>query len=203
MIPHTYIKAALLFAAKNDVRYYLKGALYERTATETRIVATNGHAMIVARAPCEGVTPMSVIIPRETLETVARWKQAKVNPPMVDVTGPDATGKYTISQGDNAALFTPIDGKFPSYRSVVPGALSGELAQFDPELVMAAQKARGILCASKGFVSLRHNGKGAAIADIGDPNVCIVIMSLQGDVGATNHEWAREPLAVPPVAVAA
>lgn len=191
MIPHTYIKASLLFAAKNDTRHYLNGALFERTATEARIVATNGHAMIVMRAVCTDATPVNVIIPRDVLEVVARWKQPKVNPPMVGITGPDATGRYTVSQDDNAALFTPVDRKFPEYRRVVPKTLSGEVAQFHPEYVMAAQKACKLLVGKSGYVTMRHNGDGAAIADIGHADTCIVVMPMRSDAGVTPHDWAQ------------
>lgn len=191
MIPHTYIKASLLFAAKNDTRHYLNGALFERTANEARIAATNGRALVVMRWKCEGATPMSVIIPRETLEIVARWKQPNVNPLTVDITGPDATGRYTVSQGDNAALFTPVEGTFPPYRRVVPETLSGEVAQFDPEYVMAAQKACKLLVGKSGYVTMRHNGDGAAIADIGHADTCIVVMPMRSDAGVTPHDWAQ------------
>lgn len=37
------MRAALLFAAEKDLRYYLCGVLVEATKTTTRVTATNGH----------------------------------------------------------------------------------------------------------------------------------------------------------------
>jgi DNA polymerase III sliding clamp (beta) subunit (PCNA family) len=41
------LRAALLIAAKQDVRYYLNGVYVECDSIRTRVVATNGHMMYV------------------------------------------------------------------------------------------------------------------------------------------------------------
>ena len=43
-VPAALVKAAMLFQAKNDVRYYLNGIMI----TKSHIVATDGHVMFVS-----------------------------------------------------------------------------------------------------------------------------------------------------------
>lgn len=64
-IPARYIRAALIFAGKCDVRFYINGLRIEPSPTgdEVRLIATNGHAMFVARLEPEGIIPKALRAP--------------------------------------------------------------------------------------------------------------------------------------------
>jgi len=47
-ISRNKLKAAAYFSARDDIRYYLNGILIESTPMQTRIVATDGHALFCA-----------------------------------------------------------------------------------------------------------------------------------------------------------
>ena len=44
-----WLKAAAMIAARRDIRYYLNGVLVEVFEKEARLVATDGHRMVIFR----------------------------------------------------------------------------------------------------------------------------------------------------------
>lgn len=100
-----HLKAALLAAGKNDIRFYLNGVLINAK----HIVATDGHRMNVIPHGGEW-THGDVKIPREAVEMAVKLKLKTV-----DVT-PEAIGPIS---------FKPLDGTFPDYTRVMPALSRG------------------------------------------------------------------------------
>lgn len=177
-IPAKYLKAALLFASKKDVRYYLNGVLFEVLNGQARLVATDDIIIGVFRLGECSLPDTQIIIPRERLETI-KLKDG-------EVTLRPGDGKTcALVYAGNEYTFTAIDGRFPDYRRVIPsGVVSGESAQFSSELIVVLDKAYKVLNpASKwGTPYISHNGsRRGALVDLKDDNVLGVIMPLNLD----------------------
>ena len=166
------IQAALLFAAKKDIRYYLNAVLVETTPGETRLVATDGHALLVQRYAAVNAETVSVVIPRDVLEGV------KGGGHIVGVR--DALG-WSLIDGNTRTAFTPTDGQYLDYRRLLRAtkAQSGDTSagHFNPEFLVKYQKAARIL-GSKEYPFIRQAGEknGAFVTTQGLPDFLGVIM---------------------------
>lgn len=148
-VPAALVKAAMLFQAKNDVRYYLNGIMI----TKSHIVATDGHVMFVSpyesdlRPDEQMIIAIKGKIPAKThnLELfyddesnigVARCVEVtpfnmkvrnRITGEFEDV--PPTAAAVLDGQGhQQCAFFHKIDGKFPDWERVVP---TGEVIPTD------------------------------------------------------------------------
>jgi len=173
LITKSIIKAAIPCAAKNDIRYYLNGALFEWTNSDKRlrVISTNGlvlSAFSVEVPFCED-PDFSIIVPLEVLIYVSKIKSP------AEELKPNGDGWQFADK-----LFTPIDGKFPDYRSVIPnfkGRVSSP-ANFDPDLLVLARKALAAHYDKKAvFVfPLEQYGYDGAAMHNGQNDAMVVIM---------------------------
>lgn len=140
-VPAALVKAAMLFQAKNDVRYYLNGIMI----TKSHIVATDGHVMFVSpyesdlRPDEQMIIAIKVKIPAKAhnLElfyddesNIGVARCVEVTPFNMKVrnsiTGefedvPPTAAAVLDGQGhQQCAFFHKIDGKFPDRERVVP-----------------------------------------------------------------------------------
>lgn len=196
-IDHNTIKALLICAAKQDLRYYLKGVLVDARASDVTLVTTDGHRMLaypVATDAIEALAPGQYIIPREALEAVKPCKAGRVTLPITIeiVTAPDQPdperggvtikGKTSITvTGATSAVTAPIDGKFPDWRRVLPKTVSGEPTQYNPEYVSGFGDICKLLGGKYGpFIN--HNGSSAApVTNLGPALGVIMPLRLDGD----------------------
>jgi DNA polymerase-3 subunit beta len=140
-IDATELKAVRVFAANEDVRYYLKGVLVQATARETRIVATDGCilGMFDREQENEGITFEEFILPIDAIDTLKPDAKLLVR---VVIDG----DQYRVQQYDDRAFtFRPVEGRFPDYRRVIPEKVSGEAAQFNNTWLAKANKAQAII----------------------------------------------------------
>jgi len=207
-IDHSVIKALLICAAKQDVRYYLKGVCVDARASDVTLVTTDGHRMLaypVATDAIEALTVGQYIIPREALEAVKPCKAGRVTLPITIeiVTAPDQPdperggvtikGKTSITvTGATSAVTAPIDGKFPDWRRVLPKTVSGEPTQYNPEYVSGFGDICKLLGGKYGpFIN--HNGSSAApVTNLGPALGVIMPLRLDGDDAkfSTLPAWA-------------
>lgn len=187
------LKAASLFAAKKDIRYYLQGVLVESTPLETRLIGCDGHTLGVHRSEAKGDNEgiFTGIIPLDIVAAILKWKSPVRNddiPVTLTVSGNEIRADYF----GNSLLFKCVDGKFPDYRRVVPSELSGEKAFFNPDYLIRIRDASKALNVSFAF---GYNGDSAALATIGE-NMIAVIMPLRTECleNAIGASWAREAL---------
>lgn len=150
------LKAALLMAAVRDVRYYLNG-VHVRSDAEgfVWIEATDGHALYQDRATELHAGPrFAVTIPSDIVKMA---------------TGNKAPAVLYLERNEAVWMlsnikFEPVDGKFPPFARVIPQQPSGEVGQFDCDLLALAQKALRISQGKKGAVyTLQHNGERGAL----------------------------------------
>ena len=109
----TYTRFAI---TSEDTRYFLNGAQLVLQPDSMSMVATDGHRLAFVRVAAElGTTPGDVLLPRKTLNEVARLIEDG--------------GTIEFAQGENHLFFRTadrllisrkIDANFPAYERVIP-----------------------------------------------------------------------------------
>lgn len=190
------LRAVRTHAAVQDDRYYLNGVLVD--CPNSRIVGADGHRMMVACIE-EGSAAPAFIIGSVALDQISKAYDAggyKVggNEMLVSFDVPaDLKQPIVATVPSGTVSFTAIDSKYPEWWHVMPGSLSGETAQYNPEYVLAADKALRIIRnekkgkgATKHF-QLAHNGDSPAVmhsTDLDGRPVVVIIMPLRFDASA-------------------
>jgi DNA polymerase-3 subunit beta len=194
------LKALQIISPSNDIRYYLNGIYVEARANETRLVATDGHRLGVVRirTECNNDVPdgqaVTLIVPNSVIE---RLRVSRTSPDEVEIGWTD-DGRAYVSHDDVRITFTPLEGKFPDYRAVIPAEPSGLASQFNPAYLVDFKKIGTKLlrlsAATRLQVVVLHNGEGASVATIeGCEDFVGVVMPVRSEsVRAPSHAWARE-----------
>ena len=172
-IPASTLRAAMYFAAKNDVRYYLNGVYLD--IPRGRIVSTTGAGLFCGKLPDDVPRDHApVIVPREVIETALKALGRKNERTYLVGVTLDA-GNVRLEVPGCVAAGTCIDAEFPQYERILVRKTSGQTAQFDPDLLVAA---RGAINAYTGASvighALQHNGDSAAIMP-GKNCLCVVM----------------------------
>ena len=167
-----HLKAAAFFASKEESRYYLCGVLVEIRAGALFIVATDGHRLFCAKRFHDGADPddMQLIIPSDAIKKALSGHKGELCE-LAPVVGAAGANLYAL----NGVQFQPIDGAFPDWRRVVPTSASGDVAQFDPNLVGDLGKAAKILGSNVAHIA--HNGGAPAAIGFGEENAnCFAVL---------------------------
>lgn len=136
-LPAKYIAAALAVAAKNDTRYYLNGVYLHVVDGALRVVATDGHRLLVISTALAKDVPWGadgVILPREELDRIAKYigkAKGDEEPTAMEISFGRKHPVVKIHEANGIAEFTlkPIDGKFPDYMRIVEA--SGDVMSAD------------------------------------------------------------------------
>jgi DNA polymerase-3 subunit beta len=196
-ITRNKLKAAALFSAKDDIRYYLNGILIESTPLQTRLCATDGHALFCAKDDAKGDNngTFTGIVPTDTVKQILAWKAPYKGAADLPVVITTAETEQRAEWAGNTAVFKLIDGKFPEYAKVVPEKVSGDASYFNPELLMRCKKAVEALGINKfGHFAFKQGGDGSAIA-VFSSECFAVVMPMRGDkADVADVAWAREAL---------
>jgi hypothetical protein len=169
-IPCAVLRAALLFAASQDVRYYLNGVLLETNAdgTEVMVVATNGKILFACpvnqdeKTPVDPQLPRQIILERQELISILKGGH------FLRICGVDSefnaaraylTSESRVSSPANAVrkgLIGIINGRYPDWTRVVPSPLRAEqgTAIFDGEYLGIIKKAQVLLRGSRKYASM-------------------------------------------------
>lgn len=175
LIEPSTLKALLLFAGKNDSRYWLSAVYFETTSTGTYAVSTNGHCLAVARIDeTEGKQPANVLLHRDNIEAIL-----KIN----------SKHGIAIEQIDNdqikmrgafAGLTVPtMNDSYPDWRRVIKAPQTGEQAYFDPEYLALVNKAGQIIKKSKFPYIVQQNGGSVGYCNLGDV-IHAYVMPMRG-----------------------
>lgn len=182
------LKAANVAAAVKDIRHYLNGVLVEFCAqtdagdVKAVVVGTDGHMLfaahtIVTRDDASETVPdvaTQIIIPSDVVKAC---KLRHKSNPFVPLKQISAT-QWQL--GD--VLFTPIEGKFPDYRRVIPSydtvaATAQAPAYYQPELLTRALSAlRTHRNAPNLMPDLYQRGDNAAVMHDGASDCVVVVM---------------------------
>lgn len=122
------------FMSKDETRYYLKGALFEVTADQLAIVATDGSDMSLvertAPAGCEGMAPATI-----PSKAIAALQAALKAAPCETVTVAIDKDRALFVVGNIGIVTKLIDGSYPNWRGVLDRDAGAELqAVMSPEL---------------------------------------------------------------------
>lgn len=151
-----WLKAVMLTAAKNDVRYYINGVMVRNG----EMAATNGHMALIIKS--DGIkSDGEYIIDNHTLKMIVNsYKIVTGDTPVEVKYGTTGIGRISI---------TPVDGKFLDVNRVIPQEPSGEIAHFNAEYLLACQKANEEFLGRKNvYIKLQHNGQAGAKFDSED-----------------------------------
>lgn len=108
------LKAANVFASKEETRYYLNGVFFEIVNGEAALVATDGHRLIKIPVKASG-EDQKVIIPRQLIDKIKPVRGVE----MCDFLF-SSSGAIEIEYDGNTYKGEAIDGTFPDYRRVIP-----------------------------------------------------------------------------------
>ncbi len=161
--PLSALHTVACFAAKQDIRYYLKAVRVEASPVQTRFTATDGHCagMLRTAQENEGIDgAVTILIP---IDIVKAAKKAKSNcDALVIETADGKTGTLSVV-GGVSINWIAVDGVYPQIARVIPAQASGEPAQFNPELIAKFAQAQKIASSSKtAFPHIWYNGTGGA-----------------------------------------
>lgn len=189
------LRAARTHSAVKDVRYYLCGVYLDTKAG--KVVATDGHRMLIANARGVKLDAAPVIIPNDLLDAAlkqfggeyARGKALGAVDVAVTVDGVQLTITTPTGQVSGKAL----EGAFPDWRRVVPKA--DEVATFAPavlnwEYVTDACEALTIAAniskakAGQHATRVQQRGEFPAIVCDADADVVVVVMPMRNNLSA-------------------
>jgi hypothetical protein len=128
------LKATLHAVSPSETRYYLSGVCVEISPSAVIYAATDGHILFAAQREApkgEDNTLIGTwIIPHAVIKAIKLGRKL----------GETATlelspigGELLLRQAGASALsFAPVDGDFPDWRRVVPGASASASSQWEP-----------------------------------------------------------------------
>ena len=190
MIDRNKLKAAARFAATDpkDARLTLHGVLVEASPAGIRLVATDGHALLVVRAAGDVDTDTwTGIIPLDVVKAALAWKGNKSLPIILIPGEPEC--RLTRATGE-ALVFVPVAGPFPAYRKVVPAAPDGKPSFFDPDLLVKFKRAAEDLGSDKGLFGLLPGGDGSGLVYLTADVVGVVMPTSSGGLAVADCAWA-------------
>ena len=185
------LKALLICAAKNDVRYYLNSIHFESTSNGIIAASTDGHRLLCINLPDQQAEGIKALIPRALIEAAVKTKA-----PTIDVTIEGAN--VTLASAGQNVSGSITDGVFPDFRRVIPASVSGESggAQFQTDYISDFDKIGKLI--NGGKASLMLNGPlNTALVKFTDENVIGVIMPFKHELPAslTRPAWLDLPTA--------
>lgn len=189
------LRAARTHSAVKDVRYYLCGVYLDTKAG--KVVATDGHRMLIATARGVKVDAPPVIIPNDLLDAAlkqfggeyARGKSLGAVDVSITVDGVQLTIQTPTGQVSGKAL----EGVFPEWRRVVPKpeeAGTSTPSVINWEYIATACEAIAIAAnigkakAGQHAVRVQQRGELSAIVCGSDSNVVAIVMPLRNDLHA-------------------
>jgi len=171
---------AKYIAPKADVRYYLNGVLVEVTDAGRFYVATDGHKLVTIRESRQEADPIGQwIIPRDVILNIKLQKAGRTVLEFAELETDGAKAK--IDYCGTGTVFSFVDGKFPDWRRVIPSKTSGEIAQFNPDYLVAIRDCAAATVGISGYsgLSLLHNGSSTSLYQANSPDFIGIIMPLR------------------------
>lgn len=154
MIESKVIKAASYFAAKKDIRVYLRGVWIEsRDGIKAHVLATDGNRMFVQAIPMVVVRPFLVRMSGNTLSSV-------IDAGLFEL---DSDFKTVVLH--NGAVL-PLDlepGTYPDWRRVVPAQPTGEARPLPLGQLVDIERAFKALKVKPERYRVTYNGDSAAV----------------------------------------
>lgn len=200
-----YIAALSLFCGNPDDHECFSGICFEIRQAESRLVATNGHMLAVARIqqkPENFFFPiLDMIVPVHLFKSVTPSGSVKIEigDQLVRFSkdGAEILSHYyqvTVTYDGITISGNSLDTPSPKWRKVIPKKVSGELAQFNPNYIGMLGKVQETLEADSDAtcVGIGHNGKGPALVEFSDRNFIAVVMPTSREPPSTAPDWCHD-----------
>jgi DNA polymerase III sliding clamp (beta) subunit (PCNA family) len=182
--------------AKKDTRYYLCGVLFSFKHGEVpriEVVSTDGAIMSAFSDKLEyfdnpQTSDFEFIIPDSAISLAIKGAGKRTFLTIESL--PD--GRYAL--GDS--IFSPIDGKFPDYRRVIPKTdkpQSEKPLQFDAELLLKAQKAMQDYWTTKKLFTVEHKDD-VAVMHNGTNQALLIVTPIRDNAYSYQGFYAVQPL---------
>ena len=189
MLDRAKLKAAARFAADSkDRRETLHGVLIEASPAGVRLVATDGHVLLVQRAPGDVDTDTwTGIVPTDVIKAALAWKGGKALPIWLTPGEPEC--RLTRATGE-AVAFVPAPGPFPDYRKVIPKAPDGKPSHYDPDFLVKFKRAAEDLGSAKGLFDLLPGGDRGGLVYLGEDATGVIMPMHSSDLAVADCQWA-------------
>jgi DNA polymerase-3 subunit beta len=184
-------------SATDDIRTHLNGICFEIDATETRLLASNGHMIgayrILRDEPLITSGHVEVIVPLPLLK-LKKKGVVTIRIGDLPLVGTQSRPVY-VEQVGVTVSGQSIDGRFPDWRRVIPAKeATGEVAQFNLDYIAAFGRAYKQLHPKAAYsrVNIAHNGERAlaVVGFEGDENFWGGLMPMIGEAPST-PAWVR------------
>jgi len=112
------IRRTVFATAREAARYALNGVLWEIRGKEMALIATDGHRLAVAKAPCKGGKSQGLvkaIVPTKAVHLIER-SLGQADTVEIQIGEKD----LLIRAGETIVYSRLVDGHFPKYEDVVP-----------------------------------------------------------------------------------
>ena len=184
-----YILACKEFVPQKDAkgRNYLLGLRVELNKEDAFLIATDGH-VLVAYHHNEGHNDpdqgrLDFTVPKELLTGLKPRGS-------VAITMDDDLKTCTLSQQGASRSANFIADRYPDWRRVIPGQVTGEVALYDPALMVGIAKAAKHLGSSSCYVT--PNGDSGGHVTFGREEIFGIVMPMRGPLVRSFPEWCRE-----------
>lgn len=180
------LRAALICAAKKDIRYYLQGICISINNSDVAMVyGTDGKILFAGQSPIVCHVPpqnfgFDIIIPYEAIKAIDKKSE------FIDLETIEGGAKDYYLLGD--ARFQAIDARFPDISRVVPArdAFSEQsISYFDPELLVKGNEALAMYYGTKkGKVfPLLQRGDYSGVIHNHTNDALVVVMPMRNESG--------------------
>jgi hypothetical protein len=181
------LRAALICAAKKDLRYYLQGICISINNPYVAMVyGTDGHILFAAQSPIivhesPEAYGFQIIIPSDTIKAIDKKAE------FIDLETIEGGAKDYYLLGN--ARFQAIDARYPDISRVVPArdAFSElKISYFDPELIVKGNEALAMYYGTKkGKVfPLSQRGDSSGAIHNNQNDAVVVVMPMRNDPGS-------------------
>lgn len=216
-VPACYLAALMQFAPRQDIRTFLNAIYIEVTMKNFRFVATNGHAMAVFTINFkENEEPAMSLLGNHLIsihdlpsitKTDCKNKETVTFEWVNEVFTGDLPERYNKIDVTRDGYFNlaykleptveclQMDYRYPDYRRVIPGELSGEAAQYSAEMMKITEKACAYINSSEPKLQvpvINCNGQRAAVVDFHALDFMAVIMPIIQQKRSPTWKWALE-----------
>ena len=178
------LRAALIFAADKDIRFYLNSVcLHVDECGGARLVSTDGHRLaIITLGDYPAAAPGEYLIPRDAIKSIKKASGRSFNGVNIEIDGE----RFTLSAYDEILGGGKlIDGKFPDFQRVTPANVdgwTGQAATFNADYVHDIKRALIELGDKNGFFTMAQNGpNNAGLVVRADKGFLCVVMAMRGD----------------------
>ena len=165
------LKAVALAATHSESRYYLRGVYVEFFSDHITLTATDGHKLIAGRQVRVDTGPgdsaagqAGIILPLDMVDKVKLGRKSSDYATLsFDAKGDTLAARFLQLKFDAVTLSGfEVEASYPAARRVAPVSITGEVAAFDPEILITFSKAAKVV----GLLAtpvVHHNGLSPAL----------------------------------------